>query len=80
MPGKCGAKFHASEINFLLDNIENVMPIAGTEWETMASLYNEVFSQHARTAESLCSKFQEVAGKTGPTGDPKCSTHIRHAN
>jgi hypothetical protein len=35
MPGKHGAKFHLSELNFLLDNIENVMPIAGTEWDTV---------------------------------------------
>jgi hypothetical protein len=35
MPSKHGAKFHLSELNFLLDNIENVMPIAGTEWDTV---------------------------------------------
>jgi hypothetical protein len=31
MPGMGGAKFHLSKLNFLLDNIKNVMPIAGTE-------------------------------------------------
>jgi hypothetical protein len=35
MFGKRGAKFHLSELNFLLDNIKNVMPIAGTEWDTV---------------------------------------------
>jgi hypothetical protein len=45
MPGKRGAKFHASKIYFLLNNIENVMPVAGTEWDTGASLHNEVFPQ-----------------------------------
>ncbi len=79
MPGKCGAKFHLSKINFLLDNIKNVMPIAGTEWDTVASIHNEEFPQHARTAESLRWKFQEVVPKTGPTGDPKCPAHVRRA-
>jgi hypothetical protein len=64
MPGKHGAKFHLSEINFLLDNIGNVKPIAGTEWDTVASIHNEEFPQHARTAESLCWKLQEVVLKT----------------
>ncbi len=79
MPGMHGAKLHASEINFLLDNIENVMPIASTEWDTVASLHNEVFPQHARTAESFWCKFQEVVQKTGPIGDPKCPAHVRCA-
>ncbi len=79
MPGKRGAKFHLSEINFLLDSIENVMPIAGTEWDTVASINNEEFPQHARTAEFLCWKFQEDVQKTGPTGDPKCPVHLRQA-
>jgi hypothetical protein len=76
---KRGAKFHTSEINFLFDNIENVMPIADTEWDTMASLHNEKSPHHARTAELLCCKFQEVVLMTAPTGDSKCAVHIRHA-
>ncbi len=63
----------------MLDNIENVMPIAGTEWDTEASLHNEEFPQHARTAGLLHLKFQEVGQKTGPTGDPKCPVHVRCA-
>jgi hypothetical protein len=39
MPGKRGGKFHLSELNFLLNNIENVMPIASTEWDTEAEGY-----------------------------------------
>ncbi len=35
MPGKRGAKCHLSKLNFLLDNIKNVMPIAGIEWDTV---------------------------------------------
>jgi hypothetical protein len=55
------------------------MPIAGTEWDTVASIHNEEFPLHTRTAESLCQKFQEVVQKTGPTGDPKCPVHVRCA-
>ena len=80
MPGKRKVKFHISELNFLLDNIKNVMPIAGTEWDTVASIHNEEYPQHARAAESLCQKFQEVVQKTGPTGDPNCPPHVRCAN
>jgi hypothetical protein len=79
MPCKRKAKFHLSKLNFLLDNIENVMPIAGTEWDTVVSIHNEEYPQHARTAESLHRKFQEVVQKTGPTGDPNCPPHVRHA-
>jgi hypothetical protein len=80
MAGKRGAKFLLSKLNFLLDNIKNVMPIAGTEWDTMASIHNEEYPQHARTAESLHWKFQEVVQKTHPTGDPNCPPHVRRAN
>ncbi len=79
MPSKRGAKFHASKIIFLLDNIENVMPITSTEWDTVGLLHHEVFPQHARTAELLSHKFQEVVRETGPTGDSKYPAHVRHA-
>jgi hypothetical protein len=79
MPGKRGAKFHLSKINFLLDNIENVMPLAETERDTVASIHNEEFPQHARTADSIRQKFQEVVQKTSPTGDPKCPAHVHCA-
>ncbi len=79
MPGKREAKFHTSKIIFLFDNIDNVIPIAGTEWVTVASLHNEEFPQHSRTAELLGCKFQEVVQKTGPTGVPKCPAHVGRA-
>ena len=34
------------------------------------------YRQEARTAESLRRKFQEIAHRTGPTGDPNCPPYI----
>jgi hypothetical protein len=55
------------------------MPIAGTEWDTVASIHNEEYPQHARAAESLRQKFQEIVQNTGPTGDPNCPLQVHHA-
>ncbi len=76
MPGKCGAKFHLSKINFLLDNVDNLMPIAASKWDAVASLHDQVLPQHKRTAKSLRCKFQEIVHKSGPTGDPKCPAYV----
>jgi hypothetical protein len=65
-----GYQFRAEELNDFLDIVESFLPISAQNWQAVADVHLENYCQEARTAESLRRKFQEIARRTGPTGDP----------
>ena len=72
--GKRGAKFTTAELEHLLDIVEEILPIGASEWERVWERHDVDFHAKERTPESLKRKFQELARKKIPTGDPQCVT------
>ena len=75
-PRRRGYQFRAEELNDFLDIVESFLPILAQNWQAVADVHLENYRQEARTAESLRRKFQEIARRTGPTGDPNCPPYI----
>ncbi len=77
--GKRGLKFSTTELEHLLDAIEEFVPIGNPEWERVWNSHQTLYEEKERTVESLKRKFSEVARMKIPTGDPTCPPHIRRA-
>jgi len=77
--GKRGAKFTTAELEHLLDIVEEILPIGTSEWERVWERHDVDFQAKERTPESLKRKFQELARKKIPTGDPECPPYVRKA-
>ncbi len=71
-----GFQFQAEELNDLMDLVESFLPISVQNWQAVADIHLENYRREARTAESLCRKFQEISHRTGPTGDPNCPPYV----
>ena len=71
-----GYQFRADELKDFLDIVESFLPILVQNWQAIADIHLENYHQEARTAESLHCKFQEIACRTGPTGDPNCPPYV----
>mgnify|MGYP006142657583 CR=1 FL=1 len=74
-----GFKFTVSEIEHLLETIEDVIPIRNPDWERIWQEHSARYPTKERTSESLKRKFQELARKKIPTGDPNCPPYVRAA-
>jgi hypothetical protein len=77
--GGRGAKFATAELEHLLSIVEEILPIGAPEWERVWDRHDSAFRAKERTPESLKRKFQELARKKIPTGDPECPPHVRKA-
>ncbi len=71
-----GYKFTVSEVEHLLETVEDVIPIENPNWECTWQEHSARCPTRERTAESLKRKFQELARKKVPTGDPKCPPKV----
>ena len=74
-----GFKFTVAEIEHLLETIEDVIPIGNPDWERIWQEHSARYPTKERTSESLKCKFQELARKKNPTGDPNCPPYVRAA-
>ncbi len=77
--GKRGFEFTIQELESLLDAVDEIVPIRNLEWERVWERHNTCYPNKERTVESLKCKFQELAKKNMPTGDPNCPPHIKYA-
>ncbi len=77
--GKRGFKFTIAEMESLPDVIEEIIPIGNPDWERVWDSHTTCYPKKERTAKLLRCKFQELARKKMPTGDPNCPPHIRSA-
>ena len=59
--------------------MEEILPIGTSEWERVWERHDVDFQAKERTPESLKRKFQELARKKIPTGDPQCPPYVRKA-
>jgi hypothetical protein len=73
---RCVFQFRAEELDDLMDLVESFLPISAQNWQAVADVHLENYRREARTAESLCRKFQEISRRTGPTSDPNCPPYV----
>ena len=74
-----GFKFTAAMIEHLLKAIDEVIPIKNPNWERIWQEHSSHYSTKEWTTEQLKHKFQELACRKVPTGDPNCLPYIRYA-
>jgi len=74
-----GFKFTVVEIEHLHETIEDVIPIEILDWERIWQEHSARYPTKEPTSESLKRKFQELARKKNPTGDPNCPPYVRDA-
>ncbi len=56
--------------------IDEIVPVGNPEWERIWEMHNSCYPNQDHIVESLKCKFQELAKKKMPTGDPKCPPHV----
>ncbi len=59
-----------------MDSVKSCLYLSAQNWQAVADIHLENYCQEAQTAESLRRKFQEIARRTGPMGDPNCPDYI----
>ena len=65
---------------FLLDLIEEILPIGQPQWDDVASRYAAQFPREGgRNADALRKVFKRLSSSTKPTGDPNCPLDIKRA-
>jgi hypothetical protein len=74
-----GFKFTVCKLEHLLEIINAIIPISNAVWESVWDQHVAGYPTKERTSESLKRKFQELARKKMPTGDPNCPHHVRFA-
>jgi hypothetical protein len=74
--GKRGFKFTIIEMENLLNVIKEMVLSGNPNWERVWDSHTTCYPKKERTAKSLRQKFQELARKKMPTGDPNCPPHI----
>jgi hypothetical protein len=72
-------QYNSTEIQGLLNIIEEILPVHGEEWEEVLQAHAANFPNSQRTAESLKGKFQQIYRVKKPTGDPFCPPEVRMA-
>ena len=77
---KAGSKgYTQEETMYLLELMEEHIPIGTTAWETIARLHNEIFCDVPRSRDSLKRLYQGLLRKKTPTGDPHCPPDVKKA-
>ena len=71
-----GFQFRVEELYNFFDIVKSFLPISAQNWQAVAGVHLENYRREARTTESLHRKFQEIARRTGPTGDPNCPPYV----
>ena len=66
-----GYQLRAEELKNFLDLVKSFLPISAQNWQAVADVHLENYRREAR--------FQEIAGRTGPTGDPNCPNYVIRA-
>ena len=59
--------------------MDEILPVTTTEWDTVAERHYTFFPEFSRTGESLKRKFNSIAKRSGPLGDPNCPPYVRKA-
>ena len=74
-----GCNFDDEEVLNLLEHVEKVQPLCLTDWTVVAAKHAERFGACKRDGESLRCKFNLLANKRMPTGDPNIPWDVKEA-
>ena len=79
--GKKGMNFTRAETMCFLDLIEaaDKFPLCMTAWDEIAEKHSEFFPLTERDGEGLRRKFNSLANKKMPTGDPRIPPEVKKA-
>ena len=67
------------EIMYMLENMKEVLPVGGLEWERVVNAHNALYPERGRDKDSLKRKFSDLHRKKPPTGDPNIPEEVREA-
>lgn len=77
--GGRGLTYSIQETNDLLEITRELLPIGQEEWEAVCTQHLEKWPDSGRDLVSLRRKFNQLAQKNMPTGDPRCPDSVREA-
>ena len=77
--GRGGLGFSKGELDWLLEILEEHLPIGQQEWDLVLTKHEERYPDSDRSAESLRRKFASLYRKNMPTGDPDIPEEVRRA-
>ena len=76
---KKGPNFSKAEIDSMLELVEQDLPLCASAWDEIAEKHREFWPLSGRDGESLRRKFNLLANKKMPTGDPKIPPEVKKA-
>ncbi len=68
--GMWGGGYGKTEIQMLLDNCKEIIPVSLSEWNRVAERLHEMYPERNRTVESVRRKFHALVRVTGHTDSP----------
>eukprot|EP00536_Pseudo-nitzschia_multiseries_P000441 jgi/Psemu1/1004/gm1.1004_g len=84
MPPAKGRKSGASNYSRakllqVLNTIKELLPISPNEWDAVALIHKDKFSETDRNAQNLCRKYTNLHRRQIPTGNPNCPEEVKLA-
>ena len=76
---KRGPSYSPLELASLLETIKSLLPIGQEDWETVCSQHLLSWPDSGRDYLSIRRKFNQLANKNMPTGNPSCPPEVRDA-
>lgn len=74
-----GSGFSRQEIDGMLELLEEYLPIARQEWDSVLRLHMQRYPELDRTVDSLKRKFSSLHRAKVPTGDPTIPPDVKRA-
>jgi len=74
-----GQGFSSEEVEYLLDQVEEILPIGQLAWERVLSIHELRFANMNQNVQSHQRKFFALYNHKIPTGDPNCPPAVRRA-
>jgi hypothetical protein len=74
-----GIGWKRPELEFLLQLIEERLPVGGEEWAKVAELHVKEYPDNQRDKDSIKRKYSKLYLTKMPTGDPSCPWSVRRA-
>jgi hypothetical protein len=74
-----GIGWKRPELEFLLQLIEERLPVGGEEWAKVAELHDKEYPENKRDKDCIKRKYSKLYLTKMPTGDPSCPWSVRRA-
>jgi hypothetical protein len=74
-----GIGWKRPELEFLLQLIEERLPVGGEEWAKVAELHDKEYPENKRDKDCIKRKYSKLYLTKMPTGDPSCPWSVGRA-